>query len=106
MRTGVPSARPRDLVRSIDAPAPAPYGPFEVTGAIRYIEHVISGIPTHPLRMPCTPPTSTSPTRRPSDTTPRQMRQGMGRPGLNRRHFLAAAGGLTVAGGFGFAALG
>ncbi|MEU0444906.1 extracellular solute-binding protein [Streptomyces tendae] len=30
----------------------------------------------------------------------------MGRPGLNRRHFLAAAGGLTVAGSFGFAALG
>lgn len=34
------------------------------------------------------------------------MGQGMGRPGLNRRHFLAAAGGLTVAGSFGFAALG
>lgn len=32
--------------------------------------------------------------------------QGMGRPDLNRRHFLAAAGGLTVAGSFGFAALG
>ncbi|WP_267713467.1 extracellular solute-binding protein [Streptomyces sp. CoH17] len=30
----------------------------------------------------------------------------MGRPGLDRRHFLAAAGGLTVAGSFGFAALG
>jgi multiple sugar transport system substrate-binding protein len=30
----------------------------------------------------------------------------MGRPDLNRRHFLAAAGGLTVAGSFGFAALG
>ncbi|MFJ3042615.1 MULTISPECIES: extracellular solute-binding protein [Streptomyces] len=30
----------------------------------------------------------------------------MGRPGLNRRHFLTAAGGLTVAGSFGFAALG
>ncbi|MGV9909196.1 extracellular solute-binding protein [Streptomyces tendae] len=30
----------------------------------------------------------------------------MGRPGLNRRRFLAAAGGLTVAGSFGFAALG
>ncbi|GHA66099.1 sugar transporter [Streptomyces tendae] len=30
----------------------------------------------------------------------------MGRPGLNRRHFLAAAGGLTAAGSFGFAALG
>lgn len=34
------------------------------------------------------------------------MGQGMGRPGLNRRHLLAAAGGLTVAGSFGFAALG
>lgn len=34
------------------------------------------------------------------------MGQGMGRPGLDRRHFLAAAGGLTVAGSFGFAALG
>ncbi|MFE6283692.1 extracellular solute-binding protein [Streptomyces sp. NPDC057877] len=30
----------------------------------------------------------------------------MGRPGLNRRQLLAAAGGLTVAGSFGFAALG
>ncbi|MFJ8144379.1 extracellular solute-binding protein [Streptomyces sp. NPDC096048] len=30
----------------------------------------------------------------------------MGRPGLDRRHFLGAAGGLTVAGSFGFAALG
>ncbi|MFF7854051.1 extracellular solute-binding protein [Streptomyces sp. NPDC007904] len=30
----------------------------------------------------------------------------MGRPGLNRRHFLAGAGGLAVAGSFGFAALG
>lgn len=34
------------------------------------------------------------------------MGQGMGRPGLDRRHFLAAAGGLTAAGSFGFAALG
>ncbi|MFJ9018954.1 extracellular solute-binding protein [Streptomyces sp. NPDC102259] len=30
----------------------------------------------------------------------------MGQPGLNRRQLLAAAGGLTVAGSFGFAALG
>jgi len=30
----------------------------------------------------------------------------MGRPDLNRRHLLAAAGGLAVAGSFGFAALG
>ncbi|WP_121746801.1 extracellular solute-binding protein [Streptomyces sp. E2N166] len=30
----------------------------------------------------------------------------MGRPGLDRRHFLAATGGLTVAGSFGFAAMG
>ncbi|MEU6348041.1 extracellular solute-binding protein [Streptomyces sp. NPDC047072] len=30
----------------------------------------------------------------------------MGRPDLDRRHFLAAAGGLTVAASFGFAALG
>jgi multiple sugar transport system substrate-binding protein len=34
------------------------------------------------------------------------MGQGMGRPGLNRRQLLAGLGGLTVAGSFGFAALG